>query len=393
MTQFQRKYPEPRLPMVGHYLVHKRYVAAGLAAIDHLCGLRTVIGNRSRAQKESNIRSILVSQCGHLGDLIMTLPALHWLRQHRPAIKIGVIVGSWAKPMLSGIAELYDKCYFADHFLLNRANLPLQEKIARHRSTWKLAAGAIRLDGYDAAVECFPFVANGIPLLYSSGVPVRAGFTSGGFGPLLTNRVVWKHASRPLLDYPRDLLSVLFDDASLARPLDAYYPAPPLAYNLPKAPYIVVQCGSGNPIKEWPDDRWTELARDLSARGTNVVIAGAGTRERERAARIQEAASGITNLCDRLSWDEFVALVAGADHVVCLDSSTSHLAAAFKVPSTVIMPGISDPRHLGPVNINARILTFQTPCAPCFRSKGCEHMACIRDISAQQAIQAVVGRL
>ena len=133
--------------------------------------------------------------------------------------------------------------------------------------------------------------------------------------------------------------------------------------------------------------------KGLSARGTKVVVAGAGARERERAARIQEAAPGIVNLCDKLSWDEFVALIAGAGQVVCLDSSTSHLAAAFRVSSIVIMAATTDYRQLGPANINAKILTFSTPCAPCFRSDGCEHMACIQEVSAQQAVQAVVSRL
>lgn len=393
MTQLERVYPKPRPPMVGQYLVHKKYVAVGIAALDHLCKPLTIIGRRTEAGKESNIQSILVSQCGHLGDLIMTLPTLYWLRRHRPAIKIGLIVGSWAQPILGGIAELYDEYYFADHFLLNRAGWPLSEKIARHIVTWKETAAGIRQHCYDAAIECFPFFQNDIPLLYWSRIPIRVGFTCGGFGPLLTHPVPWKHEPRPFLDYPRDLLKELFDDVSLAQPLEAYYPAAPPAADPPDAPYIVLQCGSGNSIKEWPDDRWIELARDLSARGTKVVVAGAGARERERAARIQEAAPGIVNLCDKLSWDEFVALIAGAGQVVCLDSSTSHLAAAFRVSSIVIMAATTDYRQLGPANINAKILTFSTPCAPCFRSDGCEHMACIQEVSAQQAVQAVVSRL
>jgi hypothetical protein len=56
-----------------------------------------------------------------------------------------------------------------------------------------------------------------------------------------------------------------------------------------------------------------------------------------------------------------------------LDSSASHVAAAFRIPTTVIMPAINDPKIFGPLNDQANILTFKTPCAPCFRSGGCDH--------------------
>ena len=386
-------YPAPLAPMVGHYLVRKKYVAAALATVDAACTV--VASRRRRAPNEDlvNPRSIIFSQGGHLGDLIMTLPTLRWMRANKPQIRIGLIVGTWAKPMMEGISELFDACYFADHFLLDRSKRPLKEKVGRHRQSWKAASAAIAREKYQAAVECYPFLPNNIPLLYACDVPVRVGFTSGGFGPLLTHPVIWKHASRPFLDYPRDLLRVLFSDETLDHPLQAYYPAPARADGLPLPPYVIVQTGTGNAIREWPDDRWIELVRDLRASGASVVLAGAGPRESERAARISEASAGVINLCDKLSWDGFVALVSRAAHVVCLESSTSHVAAAFRIPSTVIMPATNDARQFGPANDQARILTFPTPCAPCFRSHGCEHMACIRQVGADEATAAVLGRL
>jgi ADP-heptose:LPS heptosyltransferase len=386
-------YPTPHPPMVGQYLVRKKYVAAGLTAIDAACSVMATMDTRPALDKSGNFRSILISQGGHLGDLIMTLPALHWIRQHRPNMKIGLIVGSWARPMIEGIAELYDHCYFADHFMLDRSSRPLKQKIIRHRASWKAAAAQIRQDGYEVAMECYPFLQNNIPLLHASGIPIRIGFTSGGFGPLLTHRFRWVHASRPFLDYPRDLLRQLFGDQSLNQELRAYYPAAPSTEKVPPTPYVVMQTGTGNAIREWPEDRWIQLAKDLTARGVSVVLAGAGARERERADRISQRVPAVVNLCDRLSWDEFAALIARAAHVICLESSASHLAAAFQIHSTVIMPATNDPRQFGPANDNARILTYPTPCAPCFRSLGCDHMTCIQGVSAADATHAVLGDL
>jgi ADP-heptose:LPS heptosyltransferase len=388
-------YPAPFSPMVGKYLVRKKYVAAGLRVIDLACSVVAGIAPRSTSGQTKELRSLVFSQCGHLGDLIMTLPTLHWVRKNRPEVKIGLVVGSWAKPMMKGISELYDTSYYADHFMLDRSQRPLKEKLVRHRQSWQQATKQIRQDGYDAAIECYPFLQNNISLFYAAGIPVRVGFTGGGFGPLLTHGVRWLHASRPFLDYPRDLLRMLFSDPSLDAPLQPYYPRPPAASMRPKRPYVVVQTGTGNPIREWGDDRWIELVKELVARGVSVVIAGAGAREKQRADRISAAMrpGDVLNLCDEMSWDEFVDIVAGAAHVVCLESSTSHIAAAYQVPTSVIMPAINDPKQFGPANDRANILTFKTPCAPCFRSQGCEHMVCINRVSAGDATRSVVRAL
>ena len=114
-------YPAPRLPMVGKYLVRKRYVAKGLRAIDLACSAFGRSASTAAPDQGEKIRSIVFAQCGHFGDLIMTLPTLHWVRQNRPEMRIGLIVGSWARPMMGGISALFDASYFADHFMLNRS--------------------------------------------------------------------------------------------------------------------------------------------------------------------------------------------------------------------------------------------------------------------------------
>jgi ADP-heptose:LPS heptosyltransferase len=388
-------FPAPRLPMVGPYLVRKRQVALGLRAIDLACSVFAKQASKPAPFQGDKLRSIVFSQCGHFGDLILTLPTLRWVRQNHPDIRIGLIVGSWAKPMMAGISTLFDASYVADHFMLNRSNRPLQEKLAQHRQSWTTAAAQLRRDGYDAAVDCYPFIQNSIPLLYASGIPVRAGFTSGGFGPLLTHTSRWERSIRPYLDYPRGLLRLLFSDRSLDDSFQAYYPPQPPASRRPTRPYVVFQTGAGSPIREWPEDRWSRLGSELTARGTLVVLAGAGQREKERAGRIAAALppSDVIDLSDQLPWDEFVDLIAGAAYVMCLDSSTSHVAAAFQIPSTVIMPGINEPKLFAPANDRASILKFKTPCSPCFRGGGCEHMACIRGVTAEEATASVLKGL
>ena len=99
----------------------------------------------------------------------------------------------------------------------------------------------------------------------------------------------------------------------------------------------------------------------------------------------------VVNLHDRLllaldrSWDEFVALVAGARCVICLESSAAHLAAAFRVPTVAIFTGTNEHRLWGPDNAHARVISAPTACAPCHRT-GCDAMACVRHVTVAMVL-------
>src|SRR5271155_4041180 len=88
--------------------------------------------------------------------------------------------------------------------------------------------------------------------------------------------------------------------------------------------------------------------------------------------------STLFDYLDLWSWDGTLDRIHHALYVECRDRRGrrgSPPAAAFRVPSTVIMPGINEPKLFAPANDRANILKFKTPCSPCFRGGGCEHMA------------------
>lgn len=389
------RYPTPRPPMQGRYLVRKAWLATALSAID--TAARLAPSRRGSVPTDGRglaPRSILVSQGGHIGDLIMTLPMLQWIRTHQPEVRIGLVIGSWSKLILPSIKPLFDASYIVDHMLINRSGDSRGAKFRQHRETWATAKAAIKADGYDVAIDTFPFILNNIPFLYSCGIPERVGFTCGGLSPLLTRPVEWRHGPRAYADYQRDLLKAIFTDASLDEPLTGFYPAVPEPSPVdPGEGYVLAQIGAGAPHKEWPDADWESVLTRLSKDGYRVVLAGAGKREKTRAEALAAKVPGAIDLCDTLKWPAFVALVAGASHVICLDSSSSHVAAGFKIPSTVIMPSINDHRQFGPASPNSTVMSFKTPCAPCFRSAGCEHMDCIRKVTADEVYRSVKARL
>jgi ADP-heptose:LPS heptosyltransferase len=164
--------------------------------------------------------------------------------------------------------------------------------------------------------------------------------------------------------------------------------SPGEAWNGPQ--YIVIHPGCGHPFKKWPESRWLELVDALIRRQASLVLCAVGKLEAPLARRL---AAGVpphrTTLFIDRAWSEFIALIAGAGCVICLDSSPAHVAAAFSVPTVAIYSGTNEIRLWGPANPNARILTSPTGCSPCHRAVGCKAMACVRDVTAEDVLAAL----
>ena len=384
-------FAEPRPAMRGRYLIRNTRSAGIISAVDTLLALWNP--NRSPPVAPPQPRRILVAEWAHLGNVLLALPALRLLRASFPGAEIGFLTGSWSRYVVEGTG-LCDHLHLVDHFVLSRAQSSRAGKIYRYLATRGRAVAELRAKGYEVAIDLGCHFPPASPLFYAAGIRVRAGFTSGGFGPLLTHPISWVHASRPISDYPRDLLHSLWPALTVTpNALAPCYPGHPraaLPAELTASPYIVLHMGSGASHREWPEEHWTAVATALAAEGRRLVLAGSGAREVERVRRVAGSlpANIATILVDR-PWAEYVAVIARAAHVICLESSSAHVAAAFSVPTTAIYPGPNNLVQWGPWNPNARVLMAAVGCAPCYRSRGCEAMACIRGVTPEQVINAV----
>lgn len=114
-------------------------------------------------------------------------------------------------------------------------------------------------------------------------------------------------------------------------------------------PTIALVVGTSRPQKEWPVERYAELADRLhAAHGARCVIVGG------RSAREDEAAVEITRLAkhpplDLREWDlrRVVYLIDSADVLVSPDTGPLHVGVALGTPSVALM-GYTNPKRVGP---------------------------------------------
>ncbi|WP_182909058.1 glycosyltransferase family 9 protein [Microbispora sp. H13382] len=111
---------------------------------------------------------------------------------------------------------------------------------------------------------------------------------------------------------------------------------------------VIIHPGAAFRARQWPPDRFAQVAAELAGQGHRVVVTG-GVTEIALARHVAQLA-GLPEesvLAGRTNLAELAALTAHAALVVCGDTGMSHLAVAAGTPS-VILYGPVPPALWGP---------------------------------------------
>lgn len=167
-------------------------------------------------------------------------------------------------------------------------------------------------------------------------------------------------------------------------------------------PLVALVPGSNAPARRWPADRFAALARGLLADGCRVVVVG-GAPEAGLTARIVNDAPGSRDEGGRTDLAGLAALLALCHVVVTNDTGPMHLAAAVGAP-TVTLWGPSDPNEVAPRwGRQVGVAGADIPCRPCFKNH-CPrsgagtmlrdaHEECMNLIEVEAVLGAVRGML
>lgn len=110
--------------------------------------------------------------------------------------------------------------------------------------------------------------------------------------------------------------------------------------------YVLVHPTSAWKRKCWLPEHWALTMRELERSGIGpfVVTGGSEAWEIEHVRAIAANGGAFIDLAGKTSLRQYLAVVANAKAVLCVDGSSSHLAAAFGKP-TVTLFGQSSPLH------------------------------------------------
>lgn len=350
-----------------NYSRRARWIAFGmdLAAAPVLPLLRAAAPRGPAPERPA---SILVVRLDHLGDVLMSTPAIAALRASYPGARIDALAGAWGRAALDGNPHV-DRVIEASApwYDPRRGDLPAPGEILA-------PAAALRRRPYDWALDLRgdPRVALAYLL---PAARRRFGFSGLGLERLLTDSIPYERR-RSMLDLALELAAAAGAPPRGRRPVFAVSGGAReeaerlcLAAGLRAGePFAVVAPGSNRAEARWRAEGFAAVCDGLASRGVRTVLVG--RREDAPVTRAVAEAAGRPpgDLTGKTSLASLAGVLSRASLLVANDSGTSHLAAAVSCP-TVAVFGPTDPALTFPYEDGRRFLSVSVPIdheRPCF---------------------------
>jgi predicted lipopolysaccharide heptosyltransferase III len=334
----------------------------------------------SENEKSMRFTNILVVKLRHIGDVLLATPVLRTLSQAYPDAAITVLLNRGTEAVLKHHPGLHE--------------VLVAEKGAPAAQLRFLIA--LRRKRYDCVIDLTDGDRSAF-MSAATGAGMRIGFNAEH----RWRGLLYTHIAKPL---PEDAHRIDYDLAAL-RPLRiAPAIAQPALYLSPdeesaaervledvlgsdggESNLIMMQPGARYPLKEWPWERFAELADRLSQAASCRILLGGDTRERTVAeAVLERTRCRPAVVAGRLSLLEFGALLKRCDLFIGNDGGAMHMAAAVGTP-VVALFGPTYPQRWGPRGSPSEVLYKGLDCRRCYHPVCIRpEQSCMRSISVEE---------
>ena len=338
--------------------------------------------------------SILVVEYWNLGDLAILVPFLRDLRNSFPQARISLLVQAGHESFLEG-QEIVDEFIsvrvpWAQHFNRWRKYNPF----SRHWISLARAILVLRSHHFDWAFSGRMDVRDNF-ILWASGARRRIGYSFGGGGQFLTDRVkpdlsrphrtqIWQHLLESMDGSCRREAGGLRLKDTETEEARAFL----LSRGIPPGAFLIgVHPGARIPTRRWGDERFAEVARRVLSESDAHVLWFS-----------EPGNSRNIPLMERLhvvSFDFrfFLAVLSCCRLLVCNDSGPMHLANLLNVPVVAVF-GPQRPEWFGPRGPHDRVVIRpEYSCRPCFDYCIFDQPKCLRAISCDEVCNAIKDAL
>jgi ADP-heptose:LPS heptosyltransferase len=333
--------------------------------------------------------NILVIHPGSLGDIILSLPALHALRQAYPRARLELIGRR-------SILELLNGRFYADRII----------SIDRGDVSSCLTGQAALTDPLARTLRDSNFVIN-----WLDG---EKGEVSQNLRRIGVKRVI---ASRPISQktdqkHRTEIFLEALASLGISTPLNRPRLFPSMedkrlgeealirqGTKVSSGPILAIHPGSGGPSKCWELSRFVEVSRQARGHLGFQPLFILGPAEEKLASRLKASLSDDTAILSASGGCLPLPVLAGAlswcSGFLGNDSGVTHLASALGVPTVAIF-GPTDPVLWGPLGPSVNILSKRDLCAHCLQaaSPGVRNRSravhcCLDLVSVEEVVQAL----
>ena len=333
---------------------------------------------------ELNGKRIIVTFLMHLGDLALTTPFLHVLRQAAPQAHITYLVDEKLKDVVENNPNI-DEVMTID-------------KKGHDDSIFALYkfAETISKGNYDVLINLHPNERTSF-IDFCAKVPVKVGFSHFLFRPFLT-KVTPLNRQLHAADMYIDVLSQLgitnienngleiFPSIEDKKTAAEFWLKQQIT---PQDKVIGFNIGSAVETKRWAPERFAQVADRLADEGYKTVFFGGSMDEEmvNKASGYMKTAPIIATGCFTIG--ELAAVMQRCSLIITNDSGPMHVASSQKVP-IVALYGPSHIDLYGPYTKQATVVTAIPPCTGCAKAMRhkCDDMQCMKRLTVEQVLEA-----
>jgi len=339
------------------------------------------------------INSVLLIRLDHLGDVLLTTPAIKSLKRQFPQARITMVVKEWSFEVVRNNPHI-DKIVIFNPFW----TIPKREEtnIAGVAGISRLVR-TLRREHFDLSID-FKGDFRNILITYLSGAKRRISYAIRGGGFLLTDVVPYKLRIHEI-DKNLKLLTPLginsgdsnmelyVDDEDVAT-VEQIFEQERIDL---KRRTIAVHYGGASRYKCWDVEKFVALAEELTKDGsTNVLIFG-GPYERKTLQLGKKPGEGIFTMPD-MTICQMAAAFRRCDQLVCNDSGPMHVGLAVGTPTVAIFgPTFFD--RFGPKDLKKnKIIHSHLACGPCWHPDtpiGCYERHCFKSIDVAKVLTGI----
>ena len=333
---------------------------------------------------ELNGKRIIVTFLMHLGDLALTTPFLHVLRQAAPQAHITYLVDEKLKDVVENNPNI-DEVMTIDKKGHDDSIFALYE-----------FAETISKGNYDVLINLHPNERTSF-IDFCAKVPVKVGFSHFLFRPFLT-KVTPLNRQLHAADMYIDVLSQLgitnienngleiFPSIEDKKTAAEFWLKQQIT---PQDKVIGFNIGSAVETKRWAPGRYAQVADKLAAEGYKTVFYGGSMDEEmvNKASSYMKTKPIIATGCFTIG--ELAAVMQRCSLIITNDSGPMHLASSQKVPILALY-GPSNIDLYGPYTKKATVVTALPPCTGCAKAMRhkCDDMQCMKRLTVEQVVEA-----
>jgi len=315
-------------------------------------------------------KRILIIAPSWIGDMVMAHSLIQVIENK---VEIDVFAPQWSAPLLERMSGVSNA--IVHDFKHGSLDLKARFQIGK----------SLILNHYDQAI-LLPNSFKSALIPFLAKIPQRTGYL-GEMRFLLLNDIRVKKHYRTVDQF----VALGLSDQSSFEVLPPKLNSQPINLNkfdlnLDKPVLALCAGAEYGSAKRWLIEYFVEVAQHYLKQNWQVWAFGS-IKEQMQGLAIEKV--GGVNLCGKTTLAEAIDLLALSKSVISNDSGLMHVSAGLNKPLIAIY-GSSDPKFTPPLNSNAKILSLNLPCSPCFKRE-CPfgHLNCLKELKPKQIISTL----